>query len=296
MKNFFKSTLGTVLAVIAFSLFWFWVNKSYFQLGFSLFFVALFFGIEEARKRISRNPKYIHYHFFPKKLSEPQKNIIQQNYSFYRRLKPDFQKSFDNRVAVFLEQYKIIGRQGVEVDEEKKILIASCYTQLTFGMYTYLIESFKTILLYPDYYFSNITKDNHLGEFNPHLKIIVFSWKHFWEGIKVDDNNYNLGIHEFSHAILSSSKMKNFRSQTVAENDFEIGYRKILDILKDREFYTQLYHSEYFREYAFTNNSEFISVILEHFFETPHEFSSKFPELFEIVKEMINYREEWFQN
>ncbi|WP_299176425.1 zinc-dependent peptidase [uncultured Chryseobacterium sp.] len=295
MRKFFKSTTGAILVIVVYSLFWFWVTKSYLQIGFSLFFTGLFFGVEKVRKVVSRNPRYIHYNFFAKKLSESQKNIIWRHYSFYRRLKPEFQRSFDTRVYSFLERYQIIGRQGMEADEEKKILIASCYAQLTFGMHVYLNKSFNKILLYPDYYYSNITKNNHLGEFNPHLKVIVFSWKHFFEGIKIDDNNYNLGIHEFSHAILSSSRITRSRSQTVAEHDFEKGYRRIMELLKDKSKYAQLYNSGYLRKYAFANNDEFISVILEHFFETPDEFRTKFPDLFQMVKEMINYREEWFQ-
>jgi len=296
MRKFFTGTKGSVIVIVAFTVFWYLIFRNALQIGISLFIVSLFYGVDEVRKKVSRKPQYIHYKIFSRKLSENQQAIIRRNYAFYRRLKPDFQRSFDDRVAGFLKHYRIIGRQGMILDEEKKILIASCYIQLTFGMYTYLNDSFNTILVYPDYYFSSITRQDHLGEFNPGLKIVVFSWKHFFDGIKNDNNNYNLGIHEFSHAILSSSRKKNSNNQTVAESDFAEGYREINKILQDRGFYSLVYNSEYLRKYAFTNSDEFISVILEHFFETPHEFKARLPELFEIVKKMINYREEWFQS
>ena len=296
MNKFFWSTKGAVLVIFVFVLFWYWLTQSVFLVVCSGIFTVLFYSVDFSRKAMSRNPKYIHFRIFSKKLSQSQKNIIGQHYSFYRRLKPDFQESFDHRVATFLSHYQFVSRQGLDLNEEKKVLIASCYTQLTFGMYAYLNDGFNKILVYPDYYYSNITRQNHLGEFNPMMKIIVFSWKNFFDGIKNDTNNFNLGIHEFSHAILSSSKKKRTNAQTVAESDFENGYFKIKSMLNNPDFYNTVYNSSYFRKYAFTNHEEFISVILEHFFETPQEFKTKLPELFEIVKKMINYREEWFQS
>jgi Mlc titration factor MtfA (ptsG expression regulator) len=47
----------------------------------------------------------------------------------------------------------------------------------------------------------------------------------------------------------------------------------------------------YFRLYAYTNQYEFIAVILEYFFETPREFKQKLPELYGMVKKMINFKE-----
>ncbi|NJM80811.1 MAG: zinc-dependent peptidase [Flavobacterium sp.] len=55
--------------------------------------------------------------------------------------------------------------------------------------------------------------------------------------------------------------------------------------------YSRLLNSNYFRIYAYTNEFEFIAVILEHFFETPKQFKEEFPQLFEKVKTMINFTE-----
>ncbi|WP_374707785.1 zinc-dependent peptidase [Flavobacterium sp. J372] len=49
--------------------------------------------------------------------------------------------------------------------------------------------------------------------------------------------------------------------------------------------------SGYLRDYAYTNQFEFLAVVLEHFFETPTEFKQRFPELYGMVKRMINFRE-----
>ncbi len=55
--------------------------------------------------------------------------------------------------------------------------------------------------------------------------------------------------------------------------------------------YNRLLQSNYFRIYAYTNEFEFVAVILEHFFETPERFKEEFPHLYEKVKVMINFTE-----
>ena len=50
-------------------------------------------------------------------------------------------------------------------------------------------------------------------------------------------------------------------------------------------------HSGYFRDYAYTNQYEFMAVVFEYFFETPSEFRQRLPELYSMVSRMINFRE-----
>lgn len=296
MNRYFKSTPGAILGIICFSAVYYWLTKWVFLVACSLTVTLLFFGIDLGRRYLERIPKYIYYHLFPRKLSTREKNIIAQHFSFYRRLTPYFQNSFDHLVASFLKKYPTVGRQSFYVGEEQKIMIAASYTQLSFGMNACFVDSFRTVLVYPDYYVSSITGNQHFGEFNPGLKVVVLSWKNFLEGIRFDTSNYNLGIHEFTHAILSASRRKRDASKTVAEEDFSKGFFQIKDIISDEELCGKIVNSSYFRNYAFTNVDEFTSVILEHFFETPDQLRIAFPELYDIVKKMINYRQDWFQS
>jgi MtfA peptidase len=45
--------------------------------------------------------------------------------------------------------------------------------------------------------------------------------------------------------------------------------------------------------YAYENQFEFLSVILEHFFETPRVFKTTHPELYAHIVAMINFKEEY---
>lgn len=232
-------------------------------------------------------PFYVHFYPFPKRIDEEQRNIIHQNFSFYRRLSPKRKKYFEHRVAVFIKNYHFKGNGGLVVTDEMKLLIASTSVKLTFGMRSFIYSVFDKIILYPDIYYSEKNDVYHKGEFNPKYKALVFSWKHFKEGIDISNDNLNLGLHEFSHTL----HFECMKTSSVSNDIYVENYQKLLSTIKNSDYKDQLRNSNYFREYAFTNQLEFMAVILENFFETPDQFKNDFPELFLSVKRMINYSE-----
>ncbi len=46
----------------------------------------------------------------------------------------------------------------------------------------------------------------HKGEFNPKIRAMVMSWEDFEKGFRIADDNRNLGIHEFMHAMQLEAK------------------------------------------------------------------------------------------
>jgi len=73
--------------------------------------------------------------------------------------------------------------------------------QLSFGLKNYLYPLFHTIIIYPKAYKSTITNKMHQGESNPKLGVLIFSWESFNEGIRIENDNLNLGLHEFTHGL-----------------------------------------------------------------------------------------------
>ena len=67
-------------------------------------------------------------------------------------------------------------------------------------------------------------------------------------------------------------------------------FTKISNYFLDTDLNKQLLAIGYFRDYAYTNQFEFLAVVLEHYFETPMEFKLRFPELFENVSKMLNHK------
>ncbi|WP_414000200.1 zinc-dependent peptidase [Flavobacterium sp. W1B] len=257
---------------------------------FGILFAVLIFGaiIEPLYVLIFNKPIYIHWYPFALKLSDSQRNILEKEFVFYRKLSDQRKRFFECRVAAFIEKYKFIGQADFVVTDQVKVLISATFVMLTFGMRYYLIRVFDKIIIYPEAYFSTINKEFHKGEFNPGLKTVVFSWKDFEEGFRYESDNINLGLHEFAHALYFHGLKGKDQSSIV----FADAYVKIQEYLVRSNVLDHLIASKYFRIYAYTNQVEFFAVVLEHFFETPQIFKKEFPELYNDIREMINFDEE----
>jgi Mlc titration factor MtfA (ptsG expression regulator) len=223
------------------------------------------------------NPIYYLY-----KIRPSHKKIIEDNFKFYRRLSNYDKKKFDYRVRRFIQTHKFVGREDIVITPVKKTVIASIAVMLTFRMSKYLYRQFENIIVYPKNYLSSITKHEHRGETNPRAKTIVFSWEGIVEGINVEDDNLNLGIHEFTHALYFSF----LKDGSYEAMQFISNFKKVLEFLENKSMRDKLIKANYFRDYAFENQYEFLSVITENYFETPSDFHSKLPELFVMVNRL----------
>jgi len=252
-----------------------------------LFFATVITFLEFAYGRIFHKPFYVHYYRSHKVLPVSQFEILFNEFPYYRKLNRQRRIYFEHRVARFIETYQFIGKNGFEVDNRVKVLIASTYVQLTFGMRSYLYPVFDKIIIYPSSYYSTINEVYHKGEFNPMMKAVVFSWEDFQQGLIYNNDNLNLGLHEFAHVL----NFQGLRSEDASSLIFARFFNRIRQESNHEPNRQKLIASGYFRDYAYTNDFEFLAVVLEHFFETPKEFKTEFPELYHLVKRMINYNE-----
>jgi Mlc titration factor MtfA (ptsG expression regulator) len=233
-----------------------------------------------------KRPFFLNAIVFPKQLTEKQVLILKKQFSFYQRLNSKEQIVFRHRVAKFISTKAFVGREYLVPTDEMKILIAATAVMLTFGFRNYLIDLVDIIIIYPKVYYSQINETHHKGETNPQLKTIVFSWEDFENGYRIGDDNLNLGIHEFGHAI----HLNTFRNRDVSSLIFRNGFNNLIKYLQQNENVRRdLIESKYFRAYAYTNQYEFFAVLLENFIETPLGFKSKSPELYGYVKQMLNF-------
>ena len=232
-----------------------------------------------------RNPT-IHSAKRKKRLSKQQKTILIDQVDFYQKLDKAYQEYFEHRLAMFIRTYEFIGRDGYEVNAETKVLIGASYTMLTFGKRKYITDVFDRVIVYPDIFLSKSTRKKHKGEFNPQYKTVVFSWKHFIEGVTITNDNLNLAIHEFTHVI----HIKSLKKRDMSSMVFRRGYEKLIDYLQNnQEIRKKILASNYFRRYAFQNQYEFMAVLIESFIETPEEFKAQFPRIYKKIKRMLNF-------
>lgn len=253
-----------------------------------LAFLILYYAfrmIEMSYVLKQKKPLYNHIYLFLRKLDPKQKSVLQNQFSFYKKLNKKDKKHFEHRVASFIRDKHFIGRD-TDITEEMKVLISATAVMLTFGFRDFYIGLISKIVVYPDKFYSNINKAYHKGEFNPKLKTLVLSWKDFKEGFDIDNDNLNLGIHEFTHAI----HLNSMKERDVSSTIFSDSFKELSKLLStNNSLRDELVESEYFRDYAYTNQFEFLAVAIENFVETPKDFKAQFPEVYNKVKQMLNF-------
>lgn len=272
------SVFNPTLKLILFTLFF---------AGVALVILSRFYIYFEQIYAIKYNkPFFLNTLWFSKKITNNQQRILERDFLFYQKLREKEKLVFQHRMVSFINDKKFVGREGLEPTEEMETLIAATAVMLAFGFRKYLIDLIDTIIIYPQEYYSQFNEMYHKGETNPQLKVIVFSWKDFEHGYKIGDDNLNLGIHEFGHAIHLNANKNNDVSSLI----FNRGFNNLTSYLQNHEIVRQnLITSKYFRAYAYTNQYEFFAVLLENFIETPKEFKSQFPELYNYLKQMLNF-------
>lgn len=254
----------------------------------ALFIMLCYFALRMVEMAfVMKNKRPLYRHLFPfRKLTESQLDILESDFPFYKKLDQKEKRYFEHRVASLIKDKFFIGREGLEVTDEMKVLISATAAMLTFGFRDFYIGLINKIFIYPDEFYSKINDDYHKGEFNPRLQALVISWKHFKQGFEVANDNVNLGIHEFAHAI----HLNSIKEKDVSSTIFDDSYKELITLLTNEEdLRKRMIEANYFREYAFTNRFEFLAVIIEAFIESPQELKSQFPQVYQKVQQMLNF-------
>jgi len=177
---------------------------------------------------------------------------------------------------------KFIGREGLVITDEIKVLISAAAIQLTFGLKDYMISHLYAINVFPRIFFSKYLNANLKG-LNTQSGVLSLSWNDFKEGFAVEDDKINLGLHELAHALyIDLDEEGNY------DEHFSAYFEKWEDVaMKD---YLELKEKKttFLRGYGGTNMHEFFAVCVEHFFEAPKEFKKQLPHLYNYLMLMLN--------
>lgn len=220
-----------------------------------------------------------------KRLSPTTEKQLQRESPFYRRLSGKNKKVFRHRVSRFTADKEFLGRDGLTVLPEMKAAIAASACTLSFGRKNYKYNLVRHILIFPKEFYSKGNETYHKGEFNPRERALVFSWEDFQKGKENGVDNRNLGIHEFMHAMQVEARV----GKDLDSARFQKYFQKILKLLASTEIKEKLENTQYFRNYAFVNEFEFMAVLAEYFLESPEDFKLHFPQLYHFVKKMLNF-------
>jgi Mlc titration factor MtfA (ptsG expression regulator) len=241
-----------------------------------LFITAISFGKSSLRFEVL--PRF---RFRPIKPFYQQ--VLDAYFTYYQHLDSPNKKRFERRVQAFIDNKQFIPRSIPAVTDEMKALIAGSAIQLTFGFRHLNFVNFKRILVYPDDYYSRITRKYHRGEVNPR-GLIVISWKAFEEGYRDDKDGRNLALHEMAHALRLENAIYNEEFDFIPEKQLQYFDRLAMQQVGKMK----MGEVGIFRNYGSGNVHEFFAVAVEVFFEQPHEFLKEKPELYRALSALLN--------
>lgn len=212
------------------------------------------------------------------------KELLSKYFRYYKGLSEINKRAFEQKLCRFMYSKRFFPRGMQEVPVEMRVFIAATAVQLTFGLPHIYLQHFDKILVYPDNYYSNITRHYHKGEVNPAFGIIVLSWQNFMEGFLHAEDAINLGLHEMAHALRLENMIRNEEF-----GFFEKGSLDKLDQWAHRICHDhESLQATFFRPYACVNTHEFFSVAVENFFERSVRFQNELPELYGIMVTLLN--------
>ena len=226
---------------------------------------------------------HINRYLLTTNLKPHYKAILEQKFSYYNHLNAQDKLIFEKRVQKFINVKEFVPRGGIKtITPEMKALIAASAIQLTFGYPSIYFMHFWKIILYKTDYYSNITQKYHQGEVNTRGYIIL-SWVNFVRGYDESTSGRNLGLHELAHAMKIENAIRNDEYNFIDENYLKSFYR----LSKYEMNKIRSEGSPFFRAYAGANVHEFFAVVVENFFERPHEFHQYNKDLYLVTTQLL---------
>ena len=160
-------------------------------------------------------------------------------------------------------------------------MLGTIAAQMTFRLPDDCFSIYDKVIIFPDYFFSNVNKVYHKGETNPAAGVIVLSLKGIAEGFQMPYDGVNLVYHEFAHALHLEHKGMSYNlfDEDVFDRFQQYANGQLAAVQPETYF---------LRPYALTNIAEYFAVATENFFERPDKLSQAMPELYRILKDLYN--------
>jgi Mlc titration factor MtfA (ptsG expression regulator) len=209
-------------------------------------------------------------------LPDSIKRHLYNYYPFYKRLSFRRKRKFEIRMKRFLNSFDYELRGNMRLTPEVQAVLGGAAARISLNLPEECFNFYNTIVLYPEFYHSNVTDKNHKGEVNPGARTIVFSWKGIVESFNRGDQGLNLLMHEYAHALYFEHKLMREEYEIFNDEAFNrvMGQAEIeIDRIKAGT-------NHFLRHYAATNVEEFFAVATENFFERSGQFKKELPELY----------------
>ncbi len=226
---------------------------------------------------------------FQTPLSPEHVAILENNVPLYTRLPKELHGTLQGCISYFLDEKIFIGCEGLEVNDEARLIIAANACMLLVNREKKYFPGFKTILVYPDTYVARevsydggveVHRDSTRAGESWHRGPIVLSLSDVVRGSSNAQDGHNVVLHEFAHkldeengtvdglpVLRESTHYKEWAQVLTQEYDeflgrVDSGKNKVIDA------------------YGAVSAPEFFAVATESFFEKSTQMKKKLPELY----------------
>ena len=218
---------------------------------------------------------------------ENWRKLLQENVEFYQHLNEEQKIRFEKEIQVFLAEKRVTGIQ-TEIDDLTMVLVAASAVIPVFNFPEWEYEDLGEVLVYPtnfgfDFQMSDQQNvSGMVGHGGVMDKVMILSKPSLIAGFRSQNDNHNVGIHEFAHLVdkadghidgLPSAYLK----PALMQPWIELMHEYIQEINAGRTD---------FNPYGGTKPEEFFAVASEYFFESPEEMKQKHPELYSFMTEI----------
>jgi len=210
-----------------------------------------------------------------------------------RRLTAAQRERLEKLVQAFVIDIPFEGCGGLHIDDEIRVTIAGQACLLVLASDRPSFPILRSILVYPSAYVAPERgpggdfegEQNRLGE-SWGQGYVVLAWDAVLHGAAEMSDGHNVVLHEFAHQIDQEDGVAD--GIPVLGQPLRYGnWARILD--RDFDvFEERLRHGQetVLDAYGSTNKAEFFAVATETFFEKPDALKKRYPELYELLREL----------
>lgn len=218
------------------------------------------------------------------------RKILLEKVNFYRKLSDVEKKRFEQNILQFLDRVNITGVE-VTIDDTDKLLVAASAVVPLFGFSGWQYRNLNEVLLYEgtfnhDFQTREGEERNILGMVGSGYmnRMMILSRPALHRGFETANGKENVGIHEFVHLLDKADGETDGVPEYLMDKQYVLPW---LDLMHKEIKALRTHHSD-INEYGGTNESEFLSVVSEYFFQQPHLLKKHHPELFSLLEKIFH--------
>ena len=237
-------------------------------------------------------PKWVEYRrgkVKSKPFPKAWRGIIKRNVPYFFTMPADLQLQLKQHILIFLDEKKYLGFEGILIDDEIRVTIASQACLLLLNRPSTYYPKLKTICVYPAAFITKHPNQDQAGVVHNRSRVlsgeswelgkVVLSWRDTLAGASIIDDGRNVVIHEFAHQLDQETGSAN------GAPFLRHKHRKCWSSVLSKEFnilQNQSIQGEesLLSQYGATNPAEFFAVASEVFFERPKAMQGRHPQLY----------------